>query len=229
MGLSRYDTTDAYTLEELRREYKASDCKGRIRLLLRLYKGDRVPPFEIALSAVEDPHVEIRQWIARHGKYLEYGDDEPSHPNLADRLKSDPDPFVRACLRENPTVFGGFVSTENWMEYFGEATHLERLALVRNPEVSQKLIETIFDCENSAIGVNIEERRELVLAFLTNEQALSRSQSIDVREAFDQAMGHETAAALDWVMTSGHFSKLWELISKWPKGAGNLQYTVTDT
>lgn len=229
MGLSRYEIIDAYTLEELRREYNASDRNGRIRLLQRLHKGGKIPPFDVALSAVEDADVEVRQWMARHG-HLGYSDDEePSRPNLAARLKNDPDPFVRACLRENPTVFDFSVRDEDWMEHFREATHLERLALVRNPNVGDQLIRKLFDYEDRELGINIEAREALVLAFLANRKALSRSKSIDVEHAFDQAMGAETLGALDWVMTSGHFSELWTLISKWPEGTGNLQYAVYRT
>jgi len=40
MALSRYAVIDAYTSEELRREYQASDAKGRVRLLQGLYLVD---------------------------------------------------------------------------------------------------------------------------------------------------------------------------------------------
>src|ERR1700730_7025484 len=96
MPLSRYSVPDAYTLEELRREYQTQDIKGRIGLLERLYKDDTVPPDEIILMALEDPDVNVRQWIACHAKYLER--------NLIDRLKNDSDPLVRARLRENPAI-----------------------------------------------------------------------------------------------------------------------------
>jgi hypothetical protein len=91
---------------------------------------------QIALLAVEDPQVEVRQWIARHGNYLDYSRSHPEHSNnnLEDYLKNDPDPFVRACLHENPTVFNAW-DRAAWLKYFQEATHMERLALMRNPEV----------------------------------------------------------------------------------------------
>jgi len=65
--LSRYATHDVYILEELRRLYQSSDANGRIHLLKKLYRNRRIAPFEIALLAVEDPNVDVRQWIARHG------------------------------------------------------------------------------------------------------------------------------------------------------------------
>ncbi len=85
----------------------------------------------------------------REAHYIDYHQ-EYKFPdrNLVDRLKNDPDPFVRACLRENSDVFFRrhlSLGTE-WEEYFRGATRLERLALMRNPEIIQakKLIETIF-------------------------------------------------------------------------------------
>ena len=64
MTLHRYTFPDAYILEELQRAYQVADTKGRIRLLRKLYRGEQRAPFEIALLAVEDPQVEVRQWIA---------------------------------------------------------------------------------------------------------------------------------------------------------------------
>ena len=106
MPPSRYTFYDPYIIEELRRKYQQASAKGRIRLLRQLHR----PPFEIVLLAVEDTDVEVRQWIARYSD-LAYRERDfvngqwifkfPER-NLSDRLKNDPDAFVRACLQENP-------------------------------------------------------------------------------------------------------------------------------
>ena len=164
MTFSRYSIIDAYTLEELRREYQGSDAKTRLRSLEKLYEDDNIPPYEIALLAVEDPSVEVRQWIARSGKCLDYrtrryeGDKliyEHPEKNLEDRLKNDSDPFVRACLRENPTI--SLLSSE-WIGWFRESNHIERLALVRNQNVSDSLVERIFDFQDQELGLNLEDQ-----------------------------------------------------------------------
>ena len=234
MALSRYAIPDTYTLEELSRDYQASDAKGRIGLLHKLYEGNSVPPYEIALLAVVDPHVEVRQWFARHGKPLDYKKIGPfnrrsivletvkgilqaitsessadeTNLNLANRLKNDPDPFVRACLRENPTVFEGWGG--EWIEYFREATHMERLALMRNPEVrwGEKLVVRIFDYEDRELGVDLEERKELVLAFLSNEEALGVCETAELQPSGSRDFGV--------------LKRLWELASRWPKETGIL-------
>ena len=211
MPLPRYAIIDAYTLEELRREYTIADAKGRVSLLKKLYRqssSDRIP-FEIARLAVEDPEVEVREWIARNGKYLDYserrreGDNriiEFPERNLEERLKNDPDPFVRACLRENPT-------TQHIEDWFRDSNHIERLALMRNPHVSRSLIEQIFDLENQQLGISFIERKELVLAYLNNAEAVRDSRR-KVEEFID---------GVDMVMTQGYYAQLWTYISKWPK------------
>lgn len=217
--LARYAIHDRYILEELRRAYVSSDGPGRIRLLRRLYRGitgyrrgeGRVP-FEIARLAVEDPSVEVRQWIARHGKYLDYSNDYPADENLEDRLKNDPDPFVRACLRENPTAFGLLV---DWTEYFNDATHLERLALVRNPEVGEELIQKVFDPQDKELGTSLEERKELILAFLTNKEALARTERLATDRVTASDDIQMDAAIMAKYGAEEFLKKLWKLASKW--------------
>ena len=212
-ALDRYSPGDEYVIEELRCEYQASDSKGRIRLLKRLQKNGRVLPYELCLLVVEDSSVEVRRWFARHGSHFDCreehtvdGQDVYNYPdrNLKDRLQNDPDPMVRACLCENPAVYGMF--TFDWKERFHEAAYLERLALVRNPEVHEDLIEQIFDPEDKELGLDLKTRGELALAYLTNTKALAKKRE----QIVDPVDGWAEYRAVE------HFSKLWELASKWP-------------
>lgn len=204
MELSRYSVPDPYVLEELRREYQAADARGRIHLLQKLQKGDALIPSEILSVAVEDPHAEVRQWVARFGKL--YNIEHANEQALA-KIRNDPDPFVRACLRENTSVFSRFGFIYDWRKWFDEATHLERLALVRNPGVYEDLIEKIFDPDDTELGINAEQRKELALAFLTNKDAVAKS-----RRRW-QEFGMD---GWGWYRNTSHFQKLWELASKWP-------------
>lgn len=74
MSLSRYAICDAYTLEELRRNYHNLDIQGRINLLQTLNESDHGIPFEIAVLAVEDQNVQVRQWLARYGEHLDFSE-----------------------------------------------------------------------------------------------------------------------------------------------------------
>jgi hypothetical protein len=226
MALSRYEIIDPYTLEELRREYQNSSARSRISLLRKLCKNGSLP-YEIAALAVEDQNVQVRQWFARHCPHLDYResclvDNQLTYKfperNLEDRLKGDPDPFVRACLCENPTLF----RRGEWQKLFNEATRLERLALVRNPRVSRGMIECILDHEEKELGIDLEQREQLVLAYLTNSESLEES----CWGTSDFEDRYEDAAWFMWFMAGGHFAKLWKLISKWPRVPGNPQHGV---
>lgn len=202
MAIPRYRILDAYTLEELKRNYESSDTQGRIRLLETLYADHELAPFEVAALAVQDSHVEVRQWIARNGKFLDFNrGEEENNPdrNLENTLENDPDTFVRACLRENPNVARRLVSS-GWVESFQECTHLERLALVRNPSAdhAKELIEKIFDPEDKELCINLKEREELAWAFLTNKETL-------------------TSLRNSWYTGDEFLTKLWRFSRKWPK------------
>src|SRR5215469_5743700 len=157
MALSRYSVVDAYVVEELKREYESQSPRDRIRFLKKLQQDDAWPPFEIAKLAAQDGNVSVRQWFARYGVFHVLVERDMSESVtdqmekwrqagnvLVELVKNDSDPFVRACLRENPSVFSAIDSVYGWRPNFLEASHLERLALMRNPEVSTRLVAKVF-------------------------------------------------------------------------------------
>ena len=183
--LSRHAFSDAYAVAELYADYQSRDPQARIQLLQEFYQADQFPPMEIAVLAVKDTSIEVRRWIARNGKYLDYRHagfvhersdtaeqliqladqmSDKSKPlpilNLADWLKNDAEPLVSAALRENPSVFTMWASSERWEEFFKEASHMERLGLVRNPAVRTTLIKKIFDFEDHDLGIDREQRTD---------------------------------------------------------------------
>ncbi len=225
MALSRYAVIDAYTLEELRREYRSSDVPGRIRFLAQFRKADDGPrvstdalPFDIVFSAAQDDSVEVRQWIARNGCFdlqnwrsVLDGVPDPIEA-IVNHSKSDPDPFVRACLYENQALFG----LGNAEAAFGDATHLERLALVRNPALvrATRLLQKLFDPDNTELGIDLEQRRELALAFISNPEAQRDSRCYSGLLGSDQWIGPGD----DWAIyeSSNHWDAIWRLAAKWP-------------
>jgi hypothetical protein len=213
-AMPRYLFPDDYTLAELQRNYQMSDTKGRIELLKNLH--DQVP-CKLELMAVEDPDVQVRQWIARYGKNLEYasylhrGEDgwvhEKLKPSLYERLKSDGDPFVRSCLLENPGV-----TFWNPEDHFLEATHLERLALMRNPDMrlADRLLKKIFDHDDTELPIEKKQREELILAFLTNDAAVT------FLEEHAGLSEHSKPNYRSSVDAESLLSDLWGLAARWP-------------
>jgi hypothetical protein len=107
---------------------------------------------------------------------------------------------------------------------------MERLAFMRNPELGRRFtlindrgIEKIFDHEDQELGIDLEARKELIRALLTNTAVLSASKRLSPRN-FDT--GSETFDSLDWLAANGRSASLWKLISQWPKGNEDLQGLV---
>ena len=204
MALARYASPDPYSLNELKSEYRECDCQRRIRLLRRVARAGGLPD-EIKQLAAEDEHGFVRQFIARFA----YLDEE-----LKTRLRADPDELVRASVWENASVY--FYSFERWCGAFKAASHLERLAMVRNPHVSRELVEKIFDLENQELELEMDKRRELACAFLTNEPALNNGQ-LSYMDWCERVDPHDAVGFLNLQEKDRrHFDKLWALASKWP-------------
>jgi hypothetical protein len=184
---------DAFAVEELRRLYQSVDARGRIALL----QSDTLP-FEIARLAVEDPNAEVRQFFARHGRdYRELlrdagGGFRFSERDLLEILRKDSDPFVRACVYANPAfkpllnvitagpgealgaMAGIGMLTKKW---WSEATHLERLGMVRNREFSSCMLEEL---KSNELGLSSEQRKELIWAFLAARDEVRDRESNDL-------------------------------------------------
>jgi hypothetical protein len=227
MTLPRYYTVvDAYILEEARRKYEAANSRGRIRVLRELQTGGCLP-LQIAMLAAHDPSSQVRQWFAHHcsnffgverGPGEEWEEQRRAWTLLVEALKGDSDPFVRACLRENPAVFGSWNSKAEFLE----ATHMERLALMRNPAVCTMLVEQVFDPQDTELGMDLDARSDLCRAFLSNEARL--------HELTDDArLCPEHKRAWDWEKEADarrFLSALWRLAWKWPHNSDIPQLVV---
>ena len=220
-AMDRYFIPDDYTRLELELRYQSSDAKGRISLLQELSQRNSLS-YEITLWAVQDSDPMVRQWIARHGNNLRYAwhfhrskegwvNDEPE-PSLYDSLKADPSLLVRASLRENPSATGVVLKDE-----FLEATQLERLALMRNPEMKypsgRTLLERIFDGEDTELNISFPEREDLILAFLTNAEVL---QYLEKEAGLTEAPQAVVRYRPDLDSANSFLNRLWELAAKWP-------------
>jgi hypothetical protein len=154
----------------------------------------------------KDENAQVRQWIAR------FGDLYREHEEL---LRADQDEFVRACVRENSSRHH-FGAPGAWQKDFESAGHLERLPMIRNPNVDDELIEKVFDLDNRELDLEMGARHELACAFLTNERALNRGQisyggwcrHVTPDDANGFINVHQSARK--------HFDRLWALASKWP-------------
>ncbi|MBA5871507.1 MAG: hypothetical protein GDA68_16150 [Nitrospira sp. CR2.1] len=208
MPLHRYRVIDAYTLEELTRRYIGSDARGRIRLLKLLDRVSTIPQ-PLKVRAAKDRNVEVREWLARYGQLEQRpqtwfnGDyqKEANDEQVVSTLMNDPDPFVRACLRENTNI-GAFQLTWDWggtkaLRAFQMSSHLERLALMRNESACKWLFQNILNENSTLLELQPQERRELAWAAIGGK-ALKKLRDDEKAEIFSTTTQGEWRRGVLW-------------------------------
>ena len=132
--------------------------------------------------------------------------------NLIERIKQDSDPFVRAALYENHHLFLHFGMSslgDYGIERFWECAPLERLAMMRNKEISLELVKRVLDPQDTTLCLENEERVALAKACLVNPKVVKNGRRS--REMFP-------AGADGWggYTISKDAKAIWELAAKWP-------------
>lgn len=155
--------------------------------------------------ALKDDHVEVRQWLARHS---------PLSDTAREQLLKDPDPFVRACVWENPGCLPYKNLAVDWATAFEGCTHLERLALMRNPKVPKDLIERVFDPADTELAIDLADRHQLALAALTNETFFQ-----NMKRAAALGKNPLPSDGWTWYSADKFLKNIWEFASAWPEGA----------
>lgn len=223
----RYAVQDAYTISELTRSYDREDCRGRIRLLRRVYAQTPRLPYELALKAITDSDPSVREWMARKGQNLDYPDArhesadallDITHPDrdLTIRLRQDADPFVRAAFFENAELFNCLWRSrhEKLISEFKNCSTLERLAMMRNESLSLGLVKLILDPDDTTLGLENSERYQLASACLVNKRVVENGQR--TRKGYSSTRDGWSG----WFQTEDYSQVVWELAAKWSDEAG---------
>jgi hypothetical protein len=156
------------------------------------YRESQDPPIQVEKeSAILGPKEETLT-IADTVKYL--------HPdrNLIERIKQDSDPFVRAALYENHHLspeFGISVWAGGGLGVFWSCNQIERLALMRNQDLSFRAVEKILDLGDLQ-DIETEERIALAKVCLVNANIVKKG-----RRSWEDRQDLET---------------IWKLAAKWP-------------
>jgi hypothetical protein len=100
---------------------------------------------------------------------------------------------------------------------FLKATHTDRLALMRNLKMryssGQELLERIFDRDDTQLNITLTEREDLILAFLTNSEALKH---IEEQAGLTENPDGISRYRFDSDSANSFLNHLWELAAKWP-------------
>lgn len=205
MALGRYRFRDAYTEAELIATFRDLLPHDRLKMLKRLAKKYQLPLGLIERAATDESGL-IRAWVARTISDLGRCEEKERATKVYQALSKDPDEYVRAaCLESEMLVWSG----REAISIFKALGHMDRLALMRNPQVPDDVILAIFDREDRQLGLVETERFELIFAFLSNgerepvrvgpKRRLKRHSTMNLRS---EELGDE----------------IWRRAAKWPEG-----------
>ena len=182
---------DEYTTQSFIAEYKAIlSAHERKQYLQRLRDAGAWmrPDFLDLVYADADEY--LRAWAAGHLS-LEVEDySHREHPveirNYEPLLLADSSPLVRAAYWSNPRCrrlpWSLISISERWKEHFHSLTQLERLGLMRNPELSMQYVVALLDTASGGLQISQQEHIAVLTAAAQNPTLIGRSRNTVRRE-----------------------------------------------
>lgn len=179
-----FEYMDAYSEALLMAEFKAPPAAlERKAFLKRFFRtcGDYLP-ISVAGAAAKDDDPAVRVWAAAHMNliYKDYsGKDWENAPIIRDFTEvftADVEPIVHAALWSNPDhpkLHSGF--PEKWEQLLPTLSTLDRLAMMRNPDISSQFIVALMNAKLDALSIPKSEHIELLSAALLNPRPIQLS------------------------------------------------------
>lgn len=214
---------DEYTVQMYIAEYRAlpnpRERKDFLRTLVMSHFWFWSAEFLDLVYTDESPHV--RAWAAAHlptvltnstslraGLFpqawnsIEIRNYEPA-------ILADTAPIVRAALWSNPRCrrlpwMREIILSENWKEQFRSLSHLERLGIMRNPDISRRYVLALMGTPPEELAVSRVEHAEVLRAAAMNPTLVGESRR-DGRKA-----------QRGYTDVDKEYGKMWELsLTKW--------------
>lgn len=171
-------------------EFKAPPAAlERKAFLKRFFRtcGDYLP-ISVADAAAKDDDPAVRVWAAAHMNliYKDYSskdwENAPIIRDFTEVFAADVEPIVRAALWSNPDhpklenrLFHSLGVPQGWEELVAGMSTLDRLALMRNPDISSRFIVALMKAESDALSIPQSEHIELLSAALLNPRPIQLS------------------------------------------------------
>jgi hypothetical protein len=208
-----YRDPDAYATRMFMSEYRAiRDPLQRKEFLRELIKAEVWMEAEFLDLVYGDENAHVRAWAAAH-LYTDYtnSDDHRVIRNYEPRLLEDPDPLVRAALWSNPKCqqlpWSMISIAENWKERFRAMSPLERLGLMRNPDLSMHYVVALLDTASEELHISRDEHAEILRAAAVNPDLVGSSRRTG--RNYWTVEGHANSPFEE-------YGRMWELcLEKW--------------
>jgi hypothetical protein len=250
------DGPDAYTQALIMSEIDARpDAVERVNFLATLRRAGTSFSLELVGRLLKDDSPKVRAWVAANVSthFKDYTDFDNSVvlADYEDQIRSDPDPLVRASLWRNTDCqqlpWTMMRLAEGWQGQLKGMTQLERLCLMRNPDLSFKYLVALIDADTTQLGITRKEHADMIYAGVINPRVLwsSRHHGRDYWVAFGdpnspfEEFGEMWQLSLErwmdlpfvpysilrFVQTTQEVKlAIYEKLLKWPEDAGPQQF-----
>jgi hypothetical protein len=170
---------DLYTEEVILTELDARpDPVDRVAFLTALRGAGTWFSSKLVDRLLKDESPKVRAWAAANvaTRFNDYTDfrNPVELANYEPRIQSDPDPFVRASIWRNSNCeqlpWSLMSIAEDWKERLKGMTQLERLALMRNPELALRYLVSLLEANSEDLGITRKEHAEMIYAGAINQR-----------------------------------------------------------
>jgi hypothetical protein len=152
------------------------DPADRANFLTALQRAGAYFPVKLEDLIFKDKSPKVRVWAAANLRMVHKDYTDFENPvviaNYEARIKADPEPLVRASVWLNPNnehlPWSFLRPTEDWKERLAGMTQLERLALMRNSDLSFRFILALLEEPTASLGMTRKEHADMLFAAATN-------------------------------------------------------------
>lgn len=206
---------DAFTEAQIMAQLNSRSAADRVPYLDALKQAGCWFNERMVGALLEDESPIVRTWVAENTtlRFRDYRDF--MHPvektNYEPRVQSDPEPLVRASIWKNEDCsmlpWSMLSIADSWKEQLRGMTQIERLALIRNPEIQYKYVVALLTCPTEELGLTRKEHADILSAAATSERMVWGSRHLG-REWWD--------VAGDPNPPFEEFGEMWQLsLDKW--------------
>ena len=164
MDIEKYCIENSLTKLELENLYNSSTEKARVEITKEFNKGTSrySMPRHWGELVIKNGSLSEKIALAKHGIFLNQED-------LVQTLKNDKDILIRCALYENE-----YFHMHEQEELFKSSSHIERLAMMRNPKLDERLILKIYNVDKNEFNLSDDERKELIFALCINKEFIKK-------------------------------------------------------
>ena len=177
-----HHSPDDYATQMYISEYNSMpSAHQRKEFLRQLFKNGVWMKPQLLDIIYADENAYVRAWAASHLEtdFIEYEGTNWTDPgnrreirNYEPALLQDPEPIVRAALWSNPKCnrlpWSMAQIDKDWRQRLQSMSQLERLGLMRNPELSERYVVALLETPSEELNMSRSEHADLLRAAAVN-------------------------------------------------------------